>query len=92
MTYKRSKLELYLEVLDAIDKGTRKPTRIMYRTNLSWKPLMKILEYLQDQSLIKCEKKGSSTIYRITDKGKNALEYLSRALKLIERNQMILCV
>ncbi|RLA82508.1 MAG: hypothetical protein DRG31_07290 [Deltaproteobacteria bacterium] len=84
MTYKRSKLELYLEVLDAIDKGTGKPTRIMYRTNLSWKPLMKILESLQDQSLIKSEKKGSSTIYRITDKGKNVLEYLGRALKLIE--------
>ena len=84
MTYKRSKLELYLEVLDAINKGTGKPTRIMYRTNLSWKPLMKILESLQDQSLIKSEKKRSSTVYRITDKGKNVLEYLGRALKLIE--------
>ena len=84
MTYKRSKLELYLEVLDAINKGTRKPTRIMYRTNLSWKPLMEILDSLREQRLITSEKKGSSTIYQITDKGKNVLEYLYRAMKLIE--------
>ena len=73
-----------MEVLDAINKGTRKPTRIMYGTNLSWKPLMKILESLQDQSLIKSEKKGSSMIYKITEKGKTVLKYLTRAMKLIE--------
>ena len=84
MTYKRSKLELYLEVLDAIDKGTRKPTRIMYRTNLSWKPLIKILNSLQDQSLITSQKKGNSMIYQTTDKGKDVLKYLTRAMGLIE--------
>jgi len=84
MTYKRSKLELYLEVLDAIDKGTRKPTRIVYRTNLSWKPLIKILNSLQDQSLITSQKKGNSMIYQTTDKGKDVLKYLTRAMGLIE--------
>jgi len=84
MTYKRSKLELYLEVLDAIDKGTGKPTRIMYRTNLSWKPLMEILGSLQEQSLITSEKKGSSMIFHITEKGKNVLKHLTRAISLIE--------
>jgi len=84
MTYKRSKLELYLEVLDAINKGTGKPTRIMYRTILSWKPLMEILDSLREQRLITSEKKGSSMIYKITEKGKTVLKYLTRAMKLIE--------
>jgi len=28
-------------------KGTHKPTRIMYRTNLSWKPLIEVLEAMK---------------------------------------------
>jgi len=42
------------------------------------------LENIVLQDLIKSEKKGSSTIYWITDKGKNVLDHLGRALKLIE--------
>jgi predicted transcriptional regulator len=84
MSYKRSKLEIYLEVLKVINKDTEKPTRIMYRTNLSWKPLTKVLESMQDQGFITSHKKGGSTIYKVTEKGKNVLKYFTEAMELIE--------
>jgi len=84
MTSKRSKLEIYLDILKVISKGTRKPTRIMYRTNLSWKPLMKVLDSLTAQGFIVEEKEGNHVLYSITDKGKNILQYFSKAMESIE--------
>jgi predicted transcriptional regulator len=84
MTAKRSQLEIHIDVLKAISKGTRKPTRIMYRTNLSWKPLTKVVESLANQGLIDQEKQGTHTIYRITKKGRNVLDYFNEAMRLIE--------
>lgn len=84
MSAKRSRLEIYLDVLKVVSKGTNKPTRIMYRTNLSWKPLMGILESLLDQNLITKDEEGSHTTYGITEKGRNVLTYFSQAIELIE--------
>ena len=55
---KRSRIEIYLDILRAIRKGVRKPTHIMYRTNLSWKPLMQILDAMLEQGLIASEDMG----------------------------------
>ncbi len=84
MAHKRSRLEIYLDVLKVIRQGTHKPTRIMYRTNLSWKPLMKILDSMLDQGLIHKVEEGKHTTYNIADKGRNVLEYFDNAMKLIE--------
>ncbi len=84
MTSKRSRLEIYVDVLKTIKKGTHKPTRIMYRTNLSWKPLMKVLGSLADQGLITVGKEGNHKLYEITEKGKNVLQYFSRAMESIK--------
>jgi len=75
---------MYLDVLKVVGKGTQKPTRIMYKTNLSWKPLMKILESLQDQGLISRDDNGNHTTYRLTEKGKGILVYFNKALESIE--------
>jgi len=84
MSLKRSRLEIYLDVLKAIQRGTSKPTRIMYRTNLSWKPLIKILNSLVDQDLIVRNEKNGHVVYKIAEKGKNVLEYFSLAMEAIE--------
>ncbi|RJS74490.1 DUF4364 family protein [Candidatus Bathyarchaeota archaeon] len=84
MSSKRSRIEIYLDVLQAIRKGTHKPTRIMYRTNLSWKPLMEVLEAMIEQELIVTEKQGRHTLYKITSKGRNVLAYFREAMELIE--------
>ena len=84
MTSKRSKLEIYLDVLKTIRKGTYKPTRIMYRTTLSWKPLMDVLVSLETQGLIVVRSEGNHKFYEISDKGKNVLQYFSKAMESIE--------
>lgn len=84
MGLKRSRLEIYLDVLKVISKGTQKPTRIMYRTNLSWKPLMKIFESLLAQGLIVRNENEDHTVYRITEKGKNVLGYFNKAMEYVE--------
>jgi len=91
MSSKRSRIEIYLDVLHAIKRGTHKPTRIMYRTNLSWKPLMSILEPLMsilesmiEQGLVRVEEEGNRTTYWITEKGRNVLNYFMEAMNLIE--------
>ena len=81
---RRSKLEIYLDVLWAIKRGTRKPTRIMYEANLSWKPLQTILQSMISQELIveidvRAEKdKRTSTVYEVTQKGENIITYFNR--------------
>ena len=59
----------------------------MYRANLSWSRLTKQLEFLLEQELLeKTEENG--TVYRITLKGKEILEYsikIERNLYLEER-------
>lgn len=68
-------MEIYFDVLEAIDNGTNKPTRIMYETNLSWTSLLSAFDSLIHSDFIRTEKKKSATRYYITEKGRNALSY-----------------
>lgn len=81
---KRSRLEIYLDILEVVRKCPQKPTRIMYKTNLSWKPLMKILECLLNQGLLSVAEDGNHTIFEITEKGKNVLKHFKESMELIE--------
>ena len=56
----------------------------MYRTNLSWSPLMQILDVMMEQDLITREKQGTHVVYKITEKGMNVLNYFNEAMELIE--------
>ena len=56
----------------------------MYRTNLSWKPLMQFLDTMMEQKLITSEELGSHITYKITEKGINVLNYFQEAMQLIE--------
>lgn len=80
---RRSKLELYLEVLRAINKGVNKPTNIMYKCNLSWMNLKEILNSLLKQNLISVIEENGRRVYGLTDRGRDFLEYLSRAQMLL---------
>ncbi|MBD3171723.1 hypothetical protein GF326_04570 [Candidatus Bathyarchaeota archaeon] len=90
MKNRRSKLEIYLDVLKVIKNGTEKPTRIMYGANLSWKLLQGILGSMVDQNLIEeidvsdSRDKRTNTIYRVTTKGDSVIRYFDRAKGLIE--------
>jgi predicted transcriptional regulator len=94
MSRRRSKLEIYLDVLWLIKSGTNKPTRIMYGSNLSWKPLQKILDSMTNQGLISeinadnKRDKRTTTTYEITQKGENVVKYFNRAKDLIELEEV----
>ena len=77
---RRSRLEIYFEVLDVIGREVDKPTQIMYKTNLSWITLQEIFTTLIQGNFIVEEDKGPSKRYSVTDKGRNALNYYQRSL------------
>jgi predicted transcriptional regulator len=88
---RRSRLEIYLEVLQIIKGGTSKPTRIMYNANISWQPLMRALGSLINQDLVReidvsdtgrKRDKRTTKIYEITMKGEHVVRYFRGAKKL----------
>ena len=89
MPRKRSRLEIYLDVLEVIKHQVDKPTRIMYSANLSWKPLQEILSTLINNGLIFEEKTKNSKRYTVTEKGIRALTYFKKTKELVLAEQMI---
>jgi len=77
--YKRSRLDVVLEILQIIDNGEGTPTRIMYKSNLSWVPLNNLLKILTEQGLIEKERNKyyHSWNYRIMEKGKKVMKYFA---------------
>jgi predicted transcriptional regulator len=91
MSNRRSKLEIYLEVLQIIKGGTSKPTRVMYAANISWQPLMRVLSSMKNQGLIReidldtslsKRDKRTSKLYEITMKGEQVIRYFKEAREL----------
>ena len=85
---RRSKFEINMEILTEIQNGCVLPTRIMYRTNISWNPLCETLKALSTQGLIEIKDddadKRSKKLYRITEKGAQVLRYFNKSKELIE--------
>lgn len=72
---RRSLLEKYIDVLDVINKGKDKPTRIMCEANLSRTSHHGIFDTLTKNGFIREEKGKTSKRYYITKKGRNAVSY-----------------
>ena len=87
---RRSNLEMYIEVLKIIKKGTEKPTRIMSEANLSWSALKKILKTLMSQDFISemdasdSRDKRTKRRYRLTQKGENVIKHFLHTKKIVE--------
>jgi predicted transcriptional regulator len=79
---RRSKLEIYLDVLKAIGAGAEKPTHVMYKANLSWVVLRGCLQNLKDQGLVdESNVDDGRTVYHLTNKG---FELLNQFLSIRE--------
>jgi predicted transcriptional regulator len=83
MSKKRSRLEIYLEVLKVIRAGYSKPTNIMYKSNLSWITLQEILGSLVEKGLVAVVEKNGRKLYVITAKGKSVLSSLEEAYTIL---------
>jgi len=79
--YKRSRLEIYFDILKVIEKRYAKPTEIIYKADLSSTILNEALPILITKGFIKEELFKNSKRYRITAKGHNALFYHRKSLE-----------
>lgn len=87
LSRRRSRLDIILSVLSAVRDGVDKPTRIMYATNLSWRPTQSVLRFLVQQGLLVEVREGrerrSKVRYRLTEKGFEVVNYFEKAKDLI---------
>jgi predicted transcriptional regulator len=72
-TRKRAVFEIRGDILKELSKASLKPTNLMYKTNLSWKPLKTHLEFLQFKGLIDYTEGGE--FYLLTPKGRRVLTH-----------------
>ena len=88
MKRKRSELEIRLDILASIKMGERRLTRIMYRVNLSWDPMLRRLKHLLEGGLVEQVEptesdKRTSVEYVITEEGVKALHYFADGYEIL---------
>ena len=84
MTMRRSKLEMYVDILKVLArKGPLKLTHIMYKANVNCSVLKEYLDFLINQELVEEKTVGKKRIvYVVTEKGLSVLKYF-RELKVM---------
>ena len=85
MSARRSKLQISIEVLEAISRGEFRPTRLMYACNLSWRSITDVLSLLESKGYIEdlCGG-GNRKKFSITSKGTEILGYYDGLEKLVQ--------
>ncbi len=82
---RRSKLEIYVEVLMVLSDSPKNLTRLMYATNMSWTPLKACLHLLIEQGMAKEYEKGAGRkSYAITEKGLAVVNMYKELMTLVK--------
>ena len=86
MTSKRGKPEIIFDILTAVNEshGKIKPTRLLYKSNLSHARLKLYLESLLTRELLALESAGEKKLILLTQKGYNFLNEYRKMKNLIE--------
>jgi predicted transcriptional regulator len=82
---RRSSFQIAIDVLTVIGEGEKRPTRIMYASNLSWNSLRGTLDLLVDKGYVDedfISKRNKK--YSITAKGREVLGYYDRLESLVQ--------
>jgi predicted transcriptional regulator len=75
---RRSRMEVKIDILQAIKEGAGRPTHIMYRSNLSWSVMQGFIKTLEIQGLVQTDTTERKKTYLLTEKGERVLKtYLS---------------
>jgi len=80
---KRTSLEVLYSILSACNENSSK-TRVMYSAGINLIELAKYLETLEKEVYIKSTQNGRSTVYSLTDKGKDAMLRLEKYVKALK--------
>ncbi|MHB2037115.1 MAG: winged helix-turn-helix domain-containing protein [Nitrososphaerales archaeon] len=70
---RRSKMEVKIDIMQAIADGSGRPTHIMYRSNLSWAVMRSVMKVLEQQGLVISKEIEGRRSYVLTDKGSRVL-------------------
>lgn len=74
MSTPRLKFQLILEILNTVEKGINKPTRITNNLNISWKTGNTVLKEMLSFNLINCNYYNANNnkykFYNVTERGK----------------------
>lgn len=76
MAMRRSKLEMYIDVLMVLaQRGPLKLTHIMYKANINCSVLKEFLDFLIDNSLVEERNAGEKrVVYAITQRGRKVIK------------------
>jgi predicted transcriptional regulator len=86
-TYRRSRLELYLDVLKAIYNGRRAPSRVVYAANLSYDRVMNCIDFLLEHDLVERIEGIKKKRYTATESGANVIKYFTEIEKHMGRTK-----
>ena len=67
-----------MDILEAVAAGHERPTRIMFKANLSWIILQEAIDYLMTSGLLQETADRGRRIYSVTHKGINIIEDFRR--------------
>ena len=86
MTPKRGKPEIVFDILLSVQEshGRIKPTRLLYKSNLSHARLKLYLESLIRQELLRAEEEGGRKLISLTQKGYSFISEYRKMKNLIE--------
>lgn len=73
--YRRSRLELYVDVLRAIANGRRSPARVVYAANLSYDRVVRCINFLVEQGLVEKIEEEKRKRFRVTEQGMEVIQY-----------------
>lgn len=71
---RRSKMEVKIDIMQAIAEGAGRPTHIMYRSNLSWAVMRSFIRLLESQGLVLSSRVEGKKNYVLTEKGERVLK------------------
>ncbi|MDG6998031.1 MAG: hypothetical protein JRN15_02835 [Nitrososphaerota archaeon] len=71
---RRSRMEVKIDILQAIAGGSGRPTHIMYRSNLSWAVMRGVMKSLEQQGLVIASDVEGRRNYVLTERGRKVLE------------------
>lgn len=76
----RSALKIYLDILVTVrDEGNTRPTRILYRANLSHDRLVRYMSELSSKGLVDERQDDDGKFYVLTQKGLEFINQVKRA-------------
>ena len=71
---------MLLDILFAVAEGETKPTKIMSKSNLSWRRFIKKLNYLTTLGLIQVEQTNNCRRFYVTEDGRKVVRQTKKIL------------